>query len=63
MKRYKITLLVEHSKEVIVASAQEAHNEATRLAGTKGDGTPKAIVQSIELLGDVETTPLNFDIE
>ena len=60
MKRYNITLLVPHSTEVIVADAQAAHNEATRLAGPDGNGSPQAIVQSIEFLGDVETEPLNF---
>lgn len=57
MKRYQITLLVPQTKEVVVRDAQAAHNEATRLAGGAG---AKAIVSSIEFVGDVQTEPLDF---
>ena len=61
MKRFRITLMVPHSTEVVVADAQAAHNEATRLAGKDTDSQPQAIVQSIEFIGDVQTEPLDFD--
>jgi len=61
MKRYKITLMVPQVKEVVVENVQAAHNEATRLAGTGENGTPRAIVKSIEFVGDVQTEPLDFD--
>ena len=58
MKRYKITMMVPETFEVVVIDAQAAHNEATRLAGKDDEGRPAAIVQSIEFLGDVQTEPL-----
>ena len=57
MKRFKITLLVPQIKEVVVADAQAAHNEATRLAGGAG---VTAIVSSIEYVEDVDTE-MNFE--
>lgn len=65
MKRYKITLMIPAEEEVVVSDLQAAHNEATRLAVAMGGktpaGAPKALVQSIEFIGDVATEPLNFD--
>lgn len=52
MKRFKITLLVPQTKEIVVADAQAAHNEASRLANGAG---AKAIVSSIEFIENVET--------
>lgn len=63
MKRFKITLMVPHSREVVVADAQAAHNEATRLATIPVDGSPCAVVHSIEEIEDVITEPIDFDIE
>lgn len=63
MKRFKITLLVPHSREIVVADTQAAHNEATRLASANVvPGEPKAIVSSIEEIEDVQTEPIDFDI-
>lgn len=62
MKRYRITLMVPHIKEVVVADAQGAHNEATRLA-TPVAGQPPALVHSIEEIGDVVTEPIDFGPE
>jgi len=62
MKRFKITLMVPHSKEIVVANAQEAHNEATRLAAAEVHEGPKALVHSVEELGDIQTDPIDFDI-
>ncbi len=61
MKRYKITLLIPYSQETVVATAQDAHNEATRLANAHTADEAKAIVQSIEFLNDVQTEPLDFN--
>jgi len=58
MKRFRITMLVPSVSEVVVADAQAAHNEATRLAGKDEDGRPAAVVKSIEFVGDVQTEPL-----
>jgi len=64
MKRYKITLMVPHSTEIVVASVQEAHNEATRLAGGDVAEGPKAMVHSVEEIGDIQTDPIPFgDLE
>lgn len=64
MKRYKITLLVQHSREVVVADAQAAHNEATRLANANvAPGEWPAIVHSVEYVSDVQTDPIQFDLE
>ena len=60
MKRFKITLMVPHSKEIVVATVQEAHNEATRLASAEVHGGPKAIIHSVEELGFVTTEPIDF---
>ena len=63
MKRFKITLLVPHSREIVVVDAQAAHNEATRLATAHtANNEPKAIVSSIEEIEDVQTEPIEFDI-
>jgi hypothetical protein len=63
MKRFRITLMVPHSTEVVVADAQAAHNEATRLAQAPADGSPPAIVQSIEEIEDVITEPIDFGLD
>ena len=58
MKRFKIVLLVPHSREVVVRDVQEAHNEATRLAEADGHSGIKATVHSVEEIGDVQTDML-----
>jgi hypothetical protein len=64
MKRFKITLLVPHSTEIVVASVQEAHNEATRLVEADVQSGPAAVVHSIEEIGDIQTDPIPFgDLE
>jgi len=61
MKRFRITLLVPHSREIVVADTQAAHNEATRLAKANvAPGEQAAIVNSIEFLGDVMTEEIDF---
>jgi len=60
MKRFKITLMVPHSKEIVVGSVQEAHNEATRLASAEVHEGPKAMVHSVEEIEDVNTDPIDF---
>jgi len=62
MKRFKITLLVPHSTEVVVADIQAAHNEATRLANQPTDSGAAAIVQAIEDLGPVATEEIDFGV-
>ena len=59
MKRFKITLMVPHSTEVVVADMQAAHNEATRLSQPAASGLA-AIVHSVEELGDVVTEEIDF---
>ena len=61
MQRYKITLLVPHSREIIVADVQAAHNEATRLAKGTLEGEMAAIVHSIEYLSEVKTEEIVYD--
>lgn len=61
MKRFKITLLIPHSKEIVVETMQEAHNEASRLAAARAAPGPKAIVHSVEEVGFVTTEPIDFD--
>ena len=61
MKRYLIKLMMPAEEEVVAATLQEAHNEATKLAGKDEDGTPIGIVSSITLIGDVSTEPLDFE--
>ena len=61
MKRYKITLMVPHSREIVVADAQAAHNEATRLARSGiAPGEAAAIVHSVEYINDVQTEEIDF---
>lgn len=61
MKRFKITLLVPHSREVVVADAQAAHNEATRLAKANVlPGDHPAIVHSVEFINDIQTEEIDF---
>jgi len=60
MKRFKITLMVPHSKEIVVATMQEAHNEATRLAAGEVAEGPKAMVHSVEEIEGVVTEPIDF---
>ena len=60
MKRFKITLMVPHSTEIVVADAQAAHNEATRLADADVHEGPKALVHSVEEVGDVQTELIDF---
>ena len=62
MKRFKITLMVPHSREIVVADAQAAHNEASRLATAPLEGEPSALVHSIEEIEDVITEPLDFEL-
>ena len=61
MKRYKITLLVPHSKEILAANEQEAHKEATRLTQVDNtrDEVPKAILHSVEYIRN-EPEPIDF---
>ena len=64
MKRFKITLMVPHSREIVVADTQTAHNEATRLAAAPQDGEIAAVVHSVEEIGSVITEPIDFgDLE
>jgi len=63
MKRFKITLMVPHSKEIVVTDAQAAHNEATRLAAATVQDGPKALVHSVEELEDVQTEPVGYELE
>jgi hypothetical protein len=60
MKRFKITLMIPHSTEIVVATMQEAHNEATRLASAEVHEGPKARVHSVEEIEDVTTDPIDF---
>lgn len=55
MKRFRIVLMVPQAQEVVVADAQEAHNEATKFATAYTDGDIKAIVQSIQFIEDIQT--------
>lgn len=60
MNRFKITLMVPHSTEIVVATMQEAHNEATRLAAAEVYDGPKAVVHSVEEIESVNTDPIDF---
>lgn len=62
MKRFRITLMVPHSTEIIAGTMQEAHNEATRLvsAGVYDNG-PRALVHSVEALEDLIVEEIDFD--
>jgi hypothetical protein len=49
MKRFKITVMVPQSEEVVVSCAQDAHNAATRMvAAPLVTGGPAAVIHSIE---------------
>ena len=57
MKRYKITLLIPYSQETVVATAQDAHNEATRLAAahTANDArAAKLMHRAAELMAQLD---------
>jgi len=58
MKRFKIMLMTPHAQEVVVADAQEAHNEATRLADAAVQDGMKAIVLSVQEIEDVQVDML-----
>ena len=60
MKQYRITLLVPIVKEVVVRDAQQAHNEATKLAKAHILGDTKPVVHSVEHLGDLETEEIEY---
>jgi len=60
MKRFKIVLMVPNVTEVVVADAQAAHNEATRMAAITADGLPPARVHMVEFLNDVVTEEIDF---
>ena len=55
MKRYKITVMLPHTQEVVVADLQEAHSEATKLVPKDDTGALMGTVTSIEFVGDVQT--------
>ena len=59
MNRYKITLMVPHTTEIVAATMQEAHNEATRLASAEVHEGPKAMVHSVEEI-DTVITEIDF---
>ena len=61
MKRYRITLLVPQTKEIVVKDAQAAHNEASRLAAAHALGSLKPVVHSVEYLEEVVTEEINYD--
>jgi len=64
MKRYKVTLLVPHSTEIMAGDQQAAHAEAARLAhvGKTQDNQPDAIVHSVEFMNEeAEVIDFNFD--
>jgi hypothetical protein len=65
MKRFKITLMVPHSTEVVVADAQAAHNSATHLANqpTHEQDAPATFVHSVEEIEDVITEPIDFGVD
>jgi hypothetical protein len=61
MKRFKITILVPHSREILATDLQEAHKEAVRLVHDDDThpGTPKAVLHSVKFIQD-EPEPIDF---
>ncbi len=64
MKRYKINMLVPHTKEILAPDEQEARREAKRLTHTDDTqpGSMKAILHSVEYVRD-EPEPIDFDFD
>ena len=60
MKRYKISVLLPQSTEVVVADIQAAHNEATKMVPKDEHGGLLGVVQTIEYIEDVITDPMDF---
>lgn len=56
MKRYKIVLLVPHETVIEAPDMQAAHEEGKRMTHVEETlhGTPTAILQSVEYVGEVE---------
>lgn len=61
MKRFKINMLVPHTKEILAADEQEARREAKRLTHSDDTrlGVPKAVLHSVEFIRD-EPEPIDF---
>jgi len=61
MKRYRVTLLVPHSKDILAVDEKEAYKEATRMtqADDTKDKAPKAVLHSIKYIRD-EPEPIDF---
>jgi hypothetical protein len=55
MKKYRIVLMVPVVEDIDAADIQRAHNHATKMADAQSLNTQygKAIVHSVEFLGDV----------
>jgi hypothetical protein len=64
MKRYKINMLVPHTKEILAADEQEARREAKRLTHTDDtrEGVMKAVLYSVEFVQD-EPEPIDFGFD
>jgi len=60
MRRYKITVMVPRSKEVVVADEAAAHRAAIQFATDQHKDSLLAIVHSIEYIGAVQTEALDF---